>query len=269
MSEMEFFDGFEWAVPKAFAAAVHACRFEQGDVLYSDSGAYDASKRTKHPAAFHVQVLDPPRTNRATAGDGEGQRFFSNWESPVTFEWMDYRKGETYERKATQGDLFTWLWRGDRGPLEFGDLEVELERPLLLRDLSPRVEEHLDAVTDAFFKASGRNVSKGKRGTKQHLFAMAIDQSSDASRVKGERIVNALGKNFGVEQHAFSPRELMLEDASKFHPALEVFAVMIGCSEAKEIEDELRGVLYVGGKGAEKEGGRFQLARHGSLTALP
>ncbi len=47
MVEMELYSGFAWAVPKAFGSALHGCRFEQGDVLYSDASAYDESKRGK------------------------------------------------------------------------------------------------------------------------------------------------------------------------------------------------------------------------------
>ena len=94
MVEMELYSGLSCAVPKAFGSALHGCRFEQGDVLYSDASAYDESKRGKRLTGYHIQVLDPPRSSRAMSGEGESQRFFANWESPARFEWMDYRGRE-------------------------------------------------------------------------------------------------------------------------------------------------------------------------------
>lgn len=267
MNESEFYRGFAWAVPKAFAAAVHACRFEQGDVLYSDPGAYDTKKRSKHPAPFHIQVLDPPRTNRASANDGEGQRFFSNWESSVTFEWMDYKTGDRRELQSTQGRLFACLWRGESDALL--DLEVDgPERPYLLRDLSTRIDASTEALLRELGVSSLASTSDGRKPAKRYLFATAIDLSSDTSRVKSGLIERALAARFEVEVRSFSPVELGIDEADRFHPALEVLTLVIDCSDATKIEDALRDVLYGGGKSAGSDAGRFNVARHGCLLGL-
>ena len=132
---MEMYSRFSWAVPRAFAAAISACRFELGDVLYSDAACYDDSLSRDPRTGFHIQILDPPRSARAQTGDGESQRFFVNWESPVQFEWMDYGSGRSESRTSTQGRVFTCLWRGEVEGLD-PDLETpDPPRPLLLRDL--------------------------------------------------------------------------------------------------------------------------------------
>ena len=65
---MELLSGFTWPVPRAFASAVSACRFEQGDVLYDAASAYAAADPGSGPG-HHVQILDPPRSARAAPAD--------------------------------------------------------------------------------------------------------------------------------------------------------------------------------------------------------
>ncbi len=261
---IEFYEGFEWAVPIAFAAAVHACRFEQGDVLYSDASAYSGSKRAKRPARHHIQVLDPPRTTRALAGEGEGQRFFANWESPVRFEWRDYEKGESQEHTTTQGQLFTCLWKGDVSLLQASgdDGGDPCERPLLLRDLQSHVEAAAPTLA----------AKLGKKGASKHLFAVALDLSSDASLAKAHEIEAALASRGALRTVTSTPAELGIDDviADRFHPALVVRGFATALSPVAQVEETLRDVLYAGSKSPEarKEGGRFQLNRHGCLLPL-
>ncbi len=256
---MKLYPGFAWAIPEAFAAAVHACRFEQGDVLYSEASAYSGSKRAKRPARYHIQVLDPPRTTRALGSEGEGQRFFSNWESPVTFEWRDYQQGRLEERTTMQGHLFTCLWKGHVEVLQ-ADSSAELDRPLLLRDLQSCVDPAAERVASELPSAT--------KSKPRQLFVAGLDQSSDASRVKGQAIIAALEACFDVEIREFTPAQLQLDRAERFHPALLLLAAVVATGDTVKVEEVLREVLYAGGKNAGKDGGRFQLARHGSLREL-
>lgn len=267
MSEMEMYTGFAWAVPKAFAAALHGCRFEQGDVLYSDAAAYVDSKRSEPPKGYYIQVLDPARSSRAVGGEGEGLRFFANWDSPLHYEWMDFRTGESSERKSSQGGLFTCLWKGDEDALR-EDRLGELPRPKLLRDLQSRVADCTSAMLKKFAKSKPAGKSSERTGTGRRLFATAFDQSSDASRVKVQAIERALEARFDIAVRQFSPSALKLDGAEQFHPALGLLGVAISTDEDAEIERVLREVLYVGGKAEGQEGGRFQLARHGCLVEL-
>jgi hypothetical protein len=100
------------------------------------------------------------------------------------------------------------------------------------------------------------------------LFVSAVDQSSDASRVKWQSIMRALEAQFEIELRQFSAGDLGLTEAERFHPALELFGVAVGCEDDAKIESVLREVLYAGGKAAGQEGGRFQLARHGALVEM-
>lgn len=259
-----FYEGFAWAVPTAFAAAVHACRFEQGDVLYSDASAYADSKRTRHPARHAIQVLDPPRTARALSAEGEGQRFFSNWESTVHFDWFDYEQDRSVRCEATQGQLFRCLWRGDLDALTTPTDDAD-ERPLLLRDLLPRVEQAGAALADALPSAAARS----SREKFKYLFSIGLDLSSDASVAKAQAIETALATRGEVEAVSRTPVELGLEDASRFHPALVVRGYASSVASEQEFAACLREVLYAGsGEATREQADRFQLTRHGAVQAL-
>ncbi|MDP6980547.1 MAG: hypothetical protein QF570_18435 [Myxococcota bacterium] len=265
VSGFEFYAGFEWAVPVAFAAAVHACRFEQGDVLYSETSAYSGSKRAKRPARHHIQVLDPPRTTRALASEGEGQRFFSNWASPVRFEWRDYRRDETRECTTTQGQLFTCLWKGDVDLLSSSSPSAS-DRPLLLRDLQPRIERAAEILAGEF-----AGESRGKKAERpRHLFVVGLDLSSDASLSKAQAIESTLRSGAALRVETRTPVELGLDEADRFHPALAVRGYASALDKAEDVEQALRQVLYAGAKSTEDSegGGRFQLNRHGCLRPL-
>lgn len=267
-NELQLYSGFAWAVPQAFGAALHACRFEQGDVLYSDAAAYDESKRGKPPSGYHIQVLDPPRTSRAVSAEGEGQRFFSNWESPVRFEWMDYRKKTSEQRKSSQGGLFTCLWRGDLDALD-ESRQQELVRPKLLRDLQACVADSTAAIVDQLGQSKRTPGQKNSAAPRGRLFVIAIDLASDASRAKVQSIARPLEAKFEIGLREFLPADLELTESAHFHPALRLLGITIATEDDSQIEGVLRDILYAGGKAAGKEGGRFQLTRHGSLVELP
>ena len=78
-----YFEGFEWPVPRAFASAVVQLRFEQGDVLYPDRSGYDRLEARVPEGLKALQILQPPRSARVAALEGEGDRRLSAWEGEV------------------------------------------------------------------------------------------------------------------------------------------------------------------------------------------
>jgi len=88
--------GFAWAVARALSAAVSACRFEQGDVLYDDPAGYGPWRGAGDAPASIIQVLDPPRSARTPTGDSEGGRFQTSWLLPVTLEDLRARSGWSF-----------------------------------------------------------------------------------------------------------------------------------------------------------------------------
>ena len=250
---MELIEGFEWAVPRAFAGAVSACRFEQGDVLYSDGAAYGDG--TGPGSRFALQVLDPPKTARALSAEAEGNRFEANWSSPVELDLIDCQNGETRRCTTTQGRLFSCLWRGDRDQLDARGAEPE--PPLSQRDLHRRLAEAQPGV-EAAFRASPGGGLKGAFS----LYLAALDESSEASRAKARAVEAVLRSDFDALALLLAPSESGLSGADRLHPALRVQGLAMVGAEPGAVEERLRDLLYGGAGGA----GRFSLARHGLLV---
>ena len=252
---MDFIEGFGWPVPRALAGAVSACRFEQGDVLYSDPLAYGAWPRGRKGLSFAIQVLDPPKSARVLAPGSEGNRFEANWNSSLELELTEFGQERVERRVTTQGRLFCCLWRGDETQLEARGDAPEL--PVSQRELHRRLEEALPAALARF--RDGR--AKGTRGAAS-LYLAAVDDANDAARSKAKAVQDVLEAQFDVKSNRLSPAAAGLEGADAFHPALWIQALLVPGQAPEAIEERLRGLLY----GGASESGRFSLARHGLLS---
>lgn len=256
---MEFLTGFAWSVPTAFSGAVGACRFEQGDVLYSEAcayDAYDASTEGSGSAAHWVQVLDPPKSARALTAEGEGNRFVSSWASPVELDLARTQDQQAERMNTTQGRLFTCLWRGDLGVLAPGDEEPAI--PLLARELHGRLSEGVECFRSRFSQGSKGGGSEGRR-----ILLMVLDQSSDASRIKVRAVESALAEAFPVESLDLTPVDAGLNEGEAFHPALVLRGLAIAEADAEQVEARAKAVLY---SASEGKADRFSLSRHGHLA---
>ena len=248
---MERIAGFAWPLPRAFSAAVSACRFEQGDVLYGDAAGYEAWEKGGAPPAPIIQVLDPPRSARALPGDAEGTRFRANWDAPVTLE-LTRGDAPAESRTTTQGRLFSCLWHGD---LEWLDEAREApEPPIGQRDLHRQLQDAVPAVSRRLRVRSGL------------LFLFATDDAGDAARVKAHAMESLLAEAFQTKIARLGPAEAGVPEAAGLHPALLVVGIAIKGAEAEAVEERLKGLLYAG---AEGKTDRFSLSRHGLLVELP
>ena len=252
---MEFLPGFAWPVPRAFASAVSACRFEQGDVLFDAVDAYGTWKAgQQRKARFHVQVLDPPRSSRSLPREAEGNRFVANWSSPLTCEVGDRDASTTEVVKSTQGHLFTCLWRGDRCLLRevlpgAGDV---LPVPGVARDL----KKHLEAAV-AGLRATWDAAEAGT------WFVSVLDVSSEASLAKARDVESALSARYAVKIRDLSPLEAGVPEGDGYHPALRVRGAWVEEKNAEAVRERLKLALY----GVAKPGpDRFKLERHGLLV---
>jgi len=234
-SRGEYFEGFDWPVPSAFASAVSACRFEQGDVLYSDARAYRAWRGSAPKIEHQIQVLDPPKTTRALAGEGEGKRFFANWGSPVEIEWTARRDPAPRILKTTQGRLFTCLWRGDVERLE--ENSEAPTPPALQRDLHKALAE-----SEAAFRREFKKLASP--GAPHCLYIAALDRASESSCLKARNIRVALEEAFEVSHLTLSPAAADVACEADFHPALSLQGVRVATADAAAIEARLKSLLY-------------------------
>jgi hypothetical protein len=258
---MDFFAGFSWPVPTAFAAAVAACRFEQGDVLYSSKRAYRAWDPVRSELRHHIQVLDPPRSARAMTAEGDGSRFSANWSSSVQLELKEYRSSSTETWRSTQGRLFSCLWQGDVSWLD------EEERgapppPLLARELHKALQESLETAAERFRVALPSGVSP------RLLYLSALDQASDASRAKASLVESQLASRFAVVTADLAPSRAGIAEAERYHPSLAVRCLALDTPDESAVREVLKKALYAPSK-TSKSGGsaeRFALQRHGALV---
>jgi hypothetical protein len=251
---MEFIEGFAWPVPRALSGAVSACRFEQGDVLYSDLAGYGAWPAGRRGLGFALQVLDPPKSTRALGPEAEGKRFDAHWTSPVELELTDYVEGSAQRWATTQGRLFSCLWRGDPAAL---DPEAAVaDPPGSQRDLHGRLDEARPAF-EAHFTAQGSG-----SGARLPLYLAALDDASETARLRAKAVEAVLAEQFEIHRHTLSPGDAGLTGADALHPALRIRGLAIAAPDGAAIEACLRGLLY----GGASEAGRFSLARHGLLV---
>jgi len=258
---MDFFAGFSWPVPTAFAAAVAACRFEQGDVLYSSKRAYRAWDPVQSELRHHIQVIDPPRSARAMTSESDGSRFSANWSSSVQLELKDYRSSSVETRSSTQGRLFSCVWQGDVSLLDEDEREAPTP-PLLARELHRALQESLETAVERSRRALPGGVSP------RLLYLSALDQASDASRAKASLVESQLASRFAVVALDLAPSRAGIPEAERYHPSLMVRCLAIEPPDEPAVRDLLKKALYAPSK-ASKTGGsaeRFSLQRHGALV---
>ncbi len=255
---MKFFEGFAWPVPRAFAAAIASCRFEQGDLLYSDRVAYGARSKTSAKVSYSIQVLNPPRSTRALKAGAEGGRFEANWDSDLELSLTAHEAGRKEIHSTTQGRLFRCLWLGD--PAQVSSEAPAPEVPGGQRELHRRLGEARASGAEHF-----------RRGSDPFwLFLSAFDEASDSARLKARAIEAVLTESFESSADLLWPAQVGLCEAERMGPTLRILGIALRAagdpsSTEKKIEEKLRGLLFAG----DSESGRFSLARHGLLVHVP
>jgi len=260
---MDFFAGFSWPVPTAFAAAIAACRFEQGDVLYSSKRAYRAWDPARSELRHHIQVLDPPKSARAMTSESDGSRFSANWSSSVQLELQDYQSNSAETWRSTQGRLFSCVWKGDVSLLHEDERGAPTP-PLLARELHRALQESLETAVERSRLALPSGVSP------RLLYLSALDQASDASRAKASLVESQLASRFAVVTADLDPSRAGIPEAERYHPSLTVRCLALDTPDESAVRDVLKKALYAPSK-ASKSGGsaeRFALQRHGALVIV-
>ncbi|MEZ4330811.1 MAG: hypothetical protein R3F35_03620 [Myxococcota bacterium] len=242
--------GFVWAVTEAFAPAVAAYRFEQGDVIYRDRRGQGPLGTPLPDDLTAIQLLAPPRSARVVPSDFEGDRRQANWQSEVELELVDLARGRSESFATTQGRLFTALWKDDLSTLQGEGDDPPLPRSA--RELFALLREGVLAIGPV------QGVRSGVR------FLFVVDRSNDAARAKAVAIVDALHPLGPVEARDLDPIEAGAPDGDRFHPTLVIRELVLPDVEQEAVEAALRRALYGGSGEAE----RFSVGRHGLLERL-
>ncbi len=259
--DLACFEAFRWPVPRAFAGAVAASRFEAGDVLYRDARAYDALAGDALEGLSAIQVVHPPRSARTAPLEGEGDRRLLAWRSEVRVVLVELAGAGSEPRTLSQGKLLMALWSGDESWLEPDREEPEL--PLGVRDLHARLA---DARPVFVARAKRRRTRAGSR------FLMAVDLAQDAHRAKAADVERQLRSAGRVDVVDLAPAEAGIEQGDRFHPTLVVRGFTIRERDPDSLEPLLRACLYQGGGATDESGDeaadRFSVSRHGLLEAV-
>ncbi len=263
------FEAFRWPLPLAFAAAVAASRFEEGDVLYRDPRGFDALAGTLPAGLAAIQVLRPPRSARGAPLRGEGDRRRSNWQSEVSVALIDLDSGETEQRVLSQGKLLMALWKGEEGWLSPDRDEPEF--PKTARTLHANLMQAAPAFSD---RASRIRVRSGTQ------FIRVVDLAHDASRAKAVSVDEQLRAAGKLDVLDLLPAAAGIEHAEDYHPTLILRGFTLKGRSLEEVEALLRSCLYRGRasneaarQGSETDldatsGDRFSVARHGLLVSI-
>ncbi len=246
---MDFFDGFVWAVPAAFADPLEKCRFERGDVFHDDPAACDgpwsAARAAKHRT---LQVRLPEQGEVGRAARDADSIFADNWRRSA--EVLLFAPGETEPREipTTQGRLYTCLWRGDDAVLDLSTPEPPV--PLAARDLRD------DLDTAAARLAAAADATDGC------LFVTLFDHAASLSRKKDHEIRAALEACSGCEAIAHPV------DRDDARPTLRWMAYHVPGLDETGVTELLKPALYRPQGDREGKTDRFDLKRHGRLVAL-
>ena len=269
VSPQACFEAFRWPLPLAFAAAVAASRFEQGDVLYHDPQAFEGLSGTIPAGLAAIQVLRPPRSARGMQLQGEGDRRRSNWHSEVCIALIDLETGKSEERVLSQGKLLMALWKGDEAWLTPDHEEPEF--PDTARMLHAKLTQALPAFSD---HASQIRVRSGSQ------FILVVDLAHDASRAKAASVDEQLRAAGKLDVLDLLPAAAGVEHAEDYHPTLILRGFTVEDRDLEEVEELLRTCLYQGGASKEARrqgyqadtkatsGDRFSVGRHGLLRAI-
>jgi hypothetical protein len=231
---MEFYSGFLWAVPEAFADAIAHCRFDEGDILYDTRKAYAQWDNALKVLNYSIQIKHLSKTR---IKDDEGKAvsvFKQNWNSPVEIEVTYYKSGQQRKRfSTTQGRLFTFLRYGDFKVFDTKTREPEI--PLSLN----AARKLLDKIIISSF----RKLLNGKM-EKPNIFIMVYDPTNDIATFKFQEIYCRLKTQFKTSILEQTLQKCNVSNWDKFLPTISFKCIAIDSGKSEEIRDVIKEVLW-------------------------
>ena len=249
---MDFFPGFKWAVPTAFADAVFQARFEEGDVLYDSKEAYVKWDKAKEQITNSIQIRFPSKVVAALSNDKKSV-LSRNWNSEVRLDLCENStkvgQGLIY---TTQGRLFTLLWKGDLNVLDTNTvnpeppmiaMQVKKELKKKFVDIQPKVIEIVDSSS---------------------IFVMVYDAASHLLKGKYDDLLQQLS----CKPERLSPREAGLKNWREISPTIEILLFQSGDLSEADFEDKLKQALYKPSLNKKTDKENFKISGHGILFSL-
>ncbi len=247
---MEFFSGFQWALPMAFSDSVARAWFVEGDILYDRAAAYDCEWRVATQAIeYTIQVRSPARSSEMS-NQSVRDVFARNWNSEVKIDlYSQMKRVSPAQIRTTQGRLYTTLWKGQIDTL-FEDKSPPPPLPTTAQQLSKNIEK-MSAI--ALVLAQGRAT-----------FVMVRDISNSVSRDNYQRILAKLRTHMSQGPIVLTPSEAKFSSEEGIAPTVDIVLFPTEGIEMSQLEKLVKGAVYSPGKYSKTD--MFRLSAHGMIV---
>ena len=246
---MDFFSGFKWAVPTAFADAVFQCRFEEGDVLYDSKGAYGEWGKSKEQITNSIQIRYPSKVVGSLSSN-EKNVLKRNWNTEVRLDlFKNMTKVEKGQIHTTQGRLFTLLWKGNLNVLDTNT--VNPEPPVI----ATQVKKSLIETQSKALEFAEGSLS----------FTMVYDQASPLLRGK----LSKLTQHFGCQPMHVTPKEAGLKNWNTVSPTIEILFFKANNLSELEFHNKIKQPLYKPTISKKTNKENFRISDHGFSNYNP
>ncbi len=246
---MDFFPGFKWAVPTAFADAVFQCRFEEGDVLYDSKEAYGEWGKSKEQITNSIQIRYPSKVVGSLSSN-EKNVLKRNWNTEVRLDlYENLTKVGQGLIHTTQGRLFTLLWKGDLSALDTNTMnpappmiamQVKKELKKKFVDIQPKTIEIADGSL---------------------IFVMVYDAASPLLKGKYDDLLQQLR----CKPVRLPPKEAGLKNWREISPTIEILFFKSANLSEPDFEDKLKQALYKPSLNKKTDKENFKISGHGIL----
>jgi hypothetical protein len=252
-----YFPGFKWAIPSAFADALGACQFSRGDTLYSSSLAYREWNKEFYEMArglYAIRILSP----EAKPAPPSPSLFGNNWNTQAEVEV--YKIGEQEDVKrfiTTQGRIYSLLWRGDRTILDPSTSVPPL----------PHQAAHLMKALEGI-KSTLSKLIMGKVSDARYFFALPHDVCNQLLDGKYQKLVYGLKRTHNVSVMEVSVATLPVQEASRVVPTVSLKVFVFRNDDESAIRESLKELLYVQAADRKSNTDKFRINAHGLFSPV-
>lgn len=252
----DFFDGFKWNLPKAFADALAKCLFEVGDVIYDNPKAYSINwSNAKFILKHSIQVKSISSSNTTQNESNYESVFFDNWNSEITIDFFSYPLMEKIELTTTQGRLYSFLWKGDEEYILTKNKFIE--KSLLLKSVSKNIMKY----TPELLKSTNSDYD--------YLFIFSVNIANQFYNEKLQKIKSSFNNKsefISYRVQTYSPSDIGNNSLLNICPTIR-FNVFEINGTFDIINESLKNALYVPSKNKKSDKEYFRLKAHGVLLA--
>jgi hypothetical protein len=252
-----FFPGFEWAIPSAFADALGACQFSRGDTLYSSPVAYREWNEEFYESAKGLRAIKVLSPEAKPAPPSPGL-FQSNWNSVAEVEvFMPGGQNGAEILSTTQGRIYSLLWRGDSSVLDPATSVPIIPHPAgyLLKNLNHA-------------KSTLRQLVLDQHPDARYFFVLPYDVCSQLLDEKYRKLAYGLRQTCHASEVNIDASVLPIPEADRLAPTVSLKTFIFTGNEEQLIQESLKELLYIRAVNTKSKKDMFRLNAHGFFSAI-